>query len=204
MTEQDLAKNLQRYLPPSTENLIARWIVKNDVHFRITKPRNSKFGDYRHPYKGEGHMITVNGNLNSWAFLITTIHEFAHLLAWNKFRDSIAPHGKEWKEQFKILLLPIIEKKIFPADLELAVLSYIRNPAASSCVDDRLAVALKKYDKVQLPFLKDLAEGSRFKFNQREFIKGKKQRTRFTCKEVNSKSEYLISGLAEVEPLELF
>ena len=118
MTEEDLAKSLKRYLPASTENLIARWIVRNEVHFKVTQPRNSKFGDYRHPYRGEGHMITINGNLNPWAFLITTIHEFAHLLAWIKFRDKISPHGKEWKEQYKILLTPLIEKGILQQESE--------------------------------------------------------------------------------------
>ena len=201
MTEQDLAKSLKRYLPASTEYLIARWIVRNEVHFRVTQPRNSKFGDYRHPYRGEGHMITINGNLNPWAFLITTIHEFAHLLAWIKFRDKISPHGKEWKEQFKILLTPLIEKGIFPADLEIAVKSYIFNPAASSCVDDKLMAALKKYNEVKLPFLKDIPFGTRFKFNDRIYIKGEKQRTRFRCKADFTSEIYLISGLAEVESL---
>jgi SprT protein len=201
MTEEDLAKSLKRYLPASTEYLIARWIVRNEVHFRVTQPRNSKFGDYRHPYRGEGHMITINGNLNPWAFLITTIHEFAHLLAWIKFRDNISPHGKEWKEQYKILLTPLIEKGIFPADLELAVKSYIFNPSASSCVDDKLMAALKKYNEVKLPFLKEIPGGTRFKFNNRFYIKGEKQRTRFRCIADVSNEVYLISGLAEVEPV---
>lgn len=201
MTESDLAESLKRYLPASTENLIARWIVRNEVHFRVTQPRNSKFGDYRHPYRGAGHMITVNGNLNPWAFLITTIHEFAHLLAWNKFRDHIAPHGKEWKEQFKILLMPLIEKGIFPTELETALRSYIFNPTASSCVDDRLTIALKKYDDLKLPFLREIPDGSRFRFNERIFIKGTKQRTRFSCKEEGKMEIYFISGLAEVELL---
>jgi hypothetical protein len=201
MKEEDLAKSLKRYLPASTEKLIARWIVRNEVHFRVTQPRNSKFGDYRHPYRGQGHMITINGNLNPWAFLITTIHEFAHLLAWNKFRDAISPHGKEWKEQYKILLLPLIEKGIFPSDLEMAVKSYISNPSASSCVDDKLMVALKKYDLNKLPFLKEIPHGTRFNFNGRIYVKGEKQRTRYHCLALGTREIYFISGLAEVEPV---
>lgn len=204
MTEQELAKSLKRYLPASTEILIARWIVKNSVHFRITQPRNSKYGDYRHPHRGEGHMITINGNLNQWSFLITTIHEFAHLLAWIKFKDSITPHGKEWKEQFKILMMPLIEKKIFPSDLETAVISYMHHPAAGACVDAQLTKALKKYDIKKLPFLEEIPAGSLFKFNGKEYVKGEKQRTRFNCKAAGSRSVYLISGLAEVELVDNF
>lgn len=201
MTELQLTQKLNQYLPASTGLTIAKWIIKNDVHFRITKPRNSKFGDYRHPWKNQGHMITINGNLNQWAFLITTIHEFAHLLAWLKYKNNIAPHGREWKTQFKILLDPFIEREIFPKDLEFALIKYIADPSASSCVDAHLTIVLKKYDAEQLPFLEEIPEGTLFKFNGRNYIKGPKMRSRFVCISQRGRQEYFISGLAEVEPL---
>lgn len=201
MTEQQLAQKLNQYLPESTGPTIAKWIMKNDVHFRITKPRNSKFGDYRHPWKNQGHMITINGNLNQWAFLITTIHEFAHLLAWLKYKNNISPHGREWKTQFKILLDPFIKREIFPKDLEFALIKYIADPSASSCVDAHLTIVLKKYDAEQLPFLEEIPEGTLFKFNGKNYIKGQKMRSRFLCISQRGRQEYFISGLAEVEPL---
>jgi hypothetical protein len=145
-------------------------------------------------------MITVNGNLNPWAFLITTIHEFAHLLAWNKFRNRVDPHGKEWKDQFKILLMPFIDKGVFPPDLEFALISYISNPSASSCVDADLTIELKKHDKHKMPFLQELEDGSVFLFNDRVYTKGQKQRTRYKCVAEGTRTVYFISGLAEVEP----
>lgn len=199
MTEQELAIRLQNYLPDSTALIISRWIIKNDVHFRVNKPRNSKLGDYRHPWRNQGHMITINGDLNQWAFLITTIHEFAHLLAWIKFKNTISPHGKEWKTQFRILLDPFIKKEIFPKDLEFALIKYIADPSASSCVDAHLTIVLKKYDKKQLPFLEEIPVGSIFNFNGKNFIKGEKMRTRYKCKAHGTRQEYFISGLAEVE-----
>ncbi len=201
MTEQQLALKLNQYLPESTGIIISRWIIKNEVHFRVTKPRNSKFGDYRHPWRNQGHMITVNGDLNQWAFLITTIHEFAHLLAWIKYKNTISPHGKEWKTQFKLLLDPFIRKEIFPKDLEFALIKYIADPSASSCVDAHLTIVLKKYDAQQLPFLEELPKGTLFNFNGRNYIKGEKLRSRYRCVAQNNRHEYFISGLAEVQPL---
>ena len=46
----------------------ASWIVQN-IHLRITGMRASS-GDYRPP-TGNGHQITVNHDLNPFAFLIT-------------------------------------------------------------------------------------------------------------------------------------
>jgi SprT protein len=44
--------------------------------------RSSKLGDYRPPQRGLPHRISVNHNLNQHEFLITLIHEMAHLLCW--------------------------------------------------------------------------------------------------------------------------
>lgn len=204
MTEEQLASRLIKYLPASTETDIARWIIFHRVHFRITLPRNSKYGDYRHPYQGKGHVITVNGDLNSWAFFITAVHEFAHLHTWEKYQNKVAPHGKEWKESFNRLMKPFILKKIFPEELEKAVIAYLKNPAAGTCVDANLLSALRKYDTEINPFLEELMEGSCFRLNNKTFVKGAKKRSRYVCKDLHSGNEYLISATAEVEPAELF
>lgn len=204
MAVEELALRLKKYLPASTETDIARWIIFHKVHFRITQPRNSKYGDYRHPYQGKGHMITVNGDLNTWSFFITAVHEFAHLQVWEKYKNTVAPHGKEWKQSFHVLMNPFIQKKIFPDELEQAIVAYLKNPAAGTCVDANLSKALRKFDTEINPFLEELMEGSRFRLNEKTFVKGKKRRSRFVCKELLSGNEYLISATAEVEPAELF
>ena len=71
-------------------------------------------GDYRPPYAGQGHRISINYDLNSYSFLVTTVHEFAHLLTWNEHKRKAKPHGAEWKANFKRMMRPFFEKEVFP------------------------------------------------------------------------------------------
>ena len=47
-------------------------------------------------------------NLNPYRFLMTLVHEVAHLVAFQKYGRAIKPHGKEWKFTFQTLMLPFI------------------------------------------------------------------------------------------------
>lgn len=202
MTEEMLASRLSGYLPKGTEKIIATWIVEHKVYFRVTKPRSSVYGDYTSPIGAQGHKISVNGNQNKFSFLITTIHEFAHLQTWQKFRNRVKPHGEEWKNEFRLMLIPFIKMKIFPSNLHEAIISYISNPSASSCTDEKLMKALRAFDRNALPLLDEIPEGSAFELNAKIFIKGKKQRTRYQCREKESGSLYFVSGIAEIKPVE--
>ena len=147
--------------------------------------------------------MNINGNLNPWAFLITTIHEFAHLLAWIKFRDKISPHGKEWKDQYARLILPVIQSKKLPADVEKVLLNSLINVKASSCSDLHLQRTLLKYDESfndNVP-LESLDKNCIFALNGKKFKKGILRRTRFLCTEENSKRQYLVNALAQVKEI---
>ena len=91
---------LAQYMPLSAAPIISKWIDYFQCEFKISKNRATKLGDYRHPFKNNGHKISVNNNLNSYAFLVTTVHEFAHLLTWNEYKNKVKPHGNEWKNNF--------------------------------------------------------------------------------------------------------
>ena len=191
---------LSKYLPESSIEKVFDLMNKYKFHFKITRSRTSKLGDYTSPARDKGHRVTVNHDLNQYLFLITLIHEIAHLVVWEKFKNKIQPHGKEWKEEFKILLNPFLSNGVFPDDVYLALANYIRNPAAGSCSDQNLLRVLRKYNnKSEHLHLEDIPENSVFKLkNGRLFIKGKKLRKRFKCVELRTKHNYLISALAEV------
>lgn len=199
--EHELTKKLEPYLPPGTAPDVASWIIKTQVHFRITMPRNSVFGDYMHPHDGKGHRITINGNLNMFAFLVTTIHEFAHLYTFEKYGNRVKPHGLEWKEEFKRLMSPYLHKTYLPVDVNDALAAYMKNPAASSCNDHHLMLTLKQYDREKSIYLEEVPEGTTFKIQGMTLIKGKKRRTRYECMEVKSRSLYLVGQSAEIFPL---
>ncbi len=191
---------LHKYIPEKAVPVISEWIFKYDFKLRIKKSRATKYGDYRPPIKGENHLITINYDMNKYAFLITLVHEIAHLTNFNQHKHRVKPHGEEWKTHYKILMQQFLIPDIFPPDVIGALVNYMSNPAASSCSDINLLRVLKKYDVRQhTVLLEELAEGVKFMYNKnRYFIKGEQVRKRFKCTEVPSNRVYLFNPLAEV------
>ncbi len=170
---------------------------------KITKSRKSKLGDYRFDSILKIHQISVNGDLNPYAFLITFIHEVAHLLVKLNNRRQLPPHGVVWKTTFKAVFQPLLNGQVFPEQVLSPLLKYMKNPKASSYADQNLMMALRNYDlnKINRPVLGDLEIGDTFKINNRVFKKGETKRTRVLCQEVKSRRKYLIPKIAEVECL---
>lgn len=191
-------------MPAPAAPIIAKWIDYFQCEFKISKGRTTKLGDYRHPFRSQGHKISVNNNLNPYAFLVTTVHEFAHLLTWNDHKNKVKPHGEEWKRNFKKMMHPFLEQEIFPEDIRLAVATYLNNPSAASCTDLRLSRALKKYDVRQENkiHLEQLPLHAVFGFRDgRKFRKEEKIRKRYRCTCLGDGKVYLFNPLAEVMDL---
>jgi SprT protein len=201
----DKVKVLAQYLPPDAAPLIGRWIDYFKCEFKISRNRGTKFGDYRAPFDGKGHRISVNYDLNTYAFLVTTVHEFAHLHTWNEHKNQVKPHGTEWKNNFKKMMQPFFEKNVFPADVQQAITKYLNNPAASSCSDLNLYRSLRKYDapKESMVTVEKLPMKALFKMKDgRVFRKEEQLRKRFKCVEISTRRIYLFSPVAEVELME--
>ena len=193
---------LENYVPQDSLPILQKWFNQRPFELRIPKKRSTKFGDFRASTKDVSNRISVNSNLNQYAFLITLTHEFAHLLVWLKHEHKVKAHGLEWKTEFATLMNVLLIKNIFPDHIAVVLQKHLKNPPASSARDINLINELKKYDaptnSVQLI---EIPEGAIFTLNKkRVFMKGKKRRTRFLCKEIATHKEYLIHGVAEVEP----
>ncbi|WP_140936555.1 SprT family zinc-dependent metalloprotease [Sphingobacterium lumbrici] len=200
----DFSKQLSKYMPGEAAPIISQWINDTSCRFKVTRSRSSKLGDYRAPFRGSTHQITVNHDLNPYSFLITTIHEFAHLKTWQAHKSLVKPHGLEWKENFKILMHPFLKLNIFPQEIIHAISNYMSNPAASSCTDLHLYRILKNYDQLDASILtvEELPENSIFQLkNGRTFQKKEKLRKRYRCIEVDTNRIYLFHPIAEVTPL---
>ena len=188
-------------MSPAAAPIIVKWIDYFQCEFKISRTRNTKLGDYRHPYGDKGHRISVNFNLNEYSFLVTTVHEFAHLLTWNEHKNKVKPHGLEWKNNFKKMMSPIFGLQVFPTDVHQAINQYMRNPAASSCGDLHLARTLKAYDVVKddVLHLEQLPKDAVFKIKDgRKFAKGEQLRKRYRCVCLDDKRLFLFNPLAEV------
>lgn len=202
MTRTEFANSLQPYLPDGTAEKIVELLYDKPLSLKICRNRTTKYGDYRPPHGRHGHRISVNSDLNPYAFLITLIHEYAHYLVNEHYSRTVNPHGKEWKFTFKQEMIPFLNDEVFPYDLLLILQDHMKNPKASSASDHRLRKALMEYDKDEKTLLDDLPEQALFMIpNKGVFRKGEKKRTRYLCQHVESKKWFMVHGLAEVENL---
>lgn len=193
---------LQDYLPPGTYDAVLNYLRRFKVHLTVAKERKSILGDYRHSTHHTNHRISVNGNLNKYSFLITLLHELAHLLTFEQSGNKVMAHGREWKTIYGQLLDQFLQHKVFPPDIEKELLQSLQNPAASSCAEDGLLRVLRKYDAAGSSFLlvEEIVINAVFRTSDgRVFQRGKKLRKRFQCKEVKTGRVYLFSPVFEVE-----
>jgi len=203
MPKQEAPLNhLNSFLPAGTYNAVEEYLRFYKIHLTVTKHRKSILGDYRHRTHFSNHRISINGSLNKYAFLITLLHEIAHLLTFEKHSNRVMAHGAEWKTIYASLLKQFVENKIFPADIEKELLSSLKNPAASSCAEDDLIRVLRKYDTNTNGYrlVEEIPVNSLFKLDDgKVFKKGEKQRKRFKCEEMRTGKIYLFSPVYEVE-----
>jgi hypothetical protein len=199
--KEKVTQQLKSFLPDGFERMVADLLFSVPVTFKVVRPRNTKLGDFRAGLNGERHQITVNGNLNKYSFLITTLHEFAHLNTYIKFGHRIKPHGEEWKMEFRKLLIPAIDSKLLPQDILNALMNSLVNTKASSCSDIQLMRVLKNYDlqNNDTILLENIPHNSIFILQGKQFVKGELRRKRYLCEDLISKKKYLVHALSEVK-----
>src|ERR1035437_6632489 len=216
MNQEKRNKNiLRKYIPEPAIDTIAGWIYKYNFKLKVKKSRSSKEGDYMSPHDGKNHVITINYDLNKYAFLVTLIHEIAHLTTWEKYKGRVNPHGSEWKSEYSRLLNHFLQKdkaateeeKIFTKEIFIVLQKHMQSPSAASGSDLNLSRVLKKYDAdSETLLLERISNGAAFRIATGKtkqltevFIKGEKRRTRFKCIHARTKREYLIHALCKVE-----
>ncbi len=193
---------LSDYLPEGALEPVLEYLHNYRIHLTITRSRTSILGDYRNAVDQKNHRISVNGNLNKFSFLVTLLHEMAHLLAFEQNGHRIAAHGKEWKQEYGKILAQFLVKKIFPPDIEKALHKTLQNPSATSCGEEHLMRVLRNYDqrKSGVKLVEEIQVGGLFKLRDgRIFCKGEKLRKRHKATDIVTKQVYLFSGVYEVE-----
>ena len=196
---------LEQFLPRGAYEQIAPFFQSHTIHLTLTHERRSVLGDYRHPVPDAPyHRISINANLNPYSFLITLLHELAHMFTFVHFEHKAPPHGKEWKTQFRHILIPFMGKRFFPGDVEKALHAYLHNPAASTCTDAQLYKSLYRYDEHKPGFklVDDIGMNQYFETEDGQvYQKIEKLRTRTRCRSLTSGKVYFFQGIVEVKAI---
>jgi hypothetical protein len=194
---------LAAYLPDNTFEPVVNYIHQYKIHLTVTRKRRSVLGDYRHAAGWGNHKISINGNLNKYEFLITFLHELAHLFTFEQYKNRVEPHGIEWKNYYSLLLQDFVSKKVFPADIEKALQKSIKNPSATANGETELLMVLRNYSQQLRPgytIVDKVPDGAHFiTDNGRQFLKVGKRRKRYECVELKTGRRYSFSGLSEVK-----
>lgn len=196
---------LENHVPgPSLAYAHELWI-QSPFQFKLTKNRQTKVGDFTCKSNAAHVRITVNHDLNPYLFLLTYVHEVAHLRVFLKHGSRAEAHGQHWKSTFQELLGPLLRETVFPPDILHELSRHMENPKASSFADIQLTQVLRSYDPhaKEVILLSSIPEGSIFKLQGRYFKKGQLRRTRVICREVKSKRNFLVPMEAPVTDVQI-
>ena len=192
-------KDILSLIPYEVNDYVKSLIEGQDLIIKTVPKRRTKHGDYR-KFKNK-NIITINLLDNKYRFLLILIHELAH---FNVYKKNIRtnPHGSIWKNEFKKLLQPILDKNIFPNVLQILIKAHMKNPKSSFSYDSPLEMELNKYDNddENYTYLEDIDIGNIFRYNNDKLYKKiEKRRKRYLCIESDSGRKYLFLPHAKVE-----
>uniref|UniRef100_A0AAU6WQP1 SprT-like domain-containing protein n=1 Tax=Chryseobacterium endophyticum TaxID=1854762 RepID=A0AAU6WQP1_9FLAO len=159
---------LEKYLPENTLPYLKIWFADYYIHIKITRNRNSKLGDYRKLPDGS-HEITINSTLVPQLFFFVLTHELAHLIAFEKYGRRISPHGNEWKETFRKMLLQSLD--VYEENLRPIIVEFSKSPKANFMASPDLV----KYFHIEgqddtLVFIETLKKGDFFVYRNEKYL----------------------------------
>lgn len=190
-------KSLEKYLPQNTLKYLRIWFSDYYIHIKVTRNRNSKLGDYR-KLPDNSHEITVNSTLTPQLFFFVLTHELAHLIAFEKYGRRISPHGNEWKETFRNMLLESLE--IYDEELKPIIIKFSKSPKANFMASPDLVryFHTEKQDDT-LQFIEELQKGEFFIYRNEKYLLEGLVKKNYLCKNLATGRKYSFKPLARVE-----
>ncbi len=192
-------KNLEKYLPENTLPHLKKWFGDHYIHIKITRGRKSKLGDYR-KLPDKSHEITINSTLQPQLFFFVLTHELAHLIAFENFGGRIFPHGKEWKNTFRMMLLESIS--VYSEDLKPIILKFSQSPKANFMSSPDLVryFHIENYED-ESSYIEDLSIGDQFIYRKQTYIIEELRKKNYLCTNLSNGKKYIFKPLARVEKI---
>jgi hypothetical protein len=201
ITAKSFYENLVPYLGEKAALFIDNQTKDLKFHLKITKPRDTKFGDYLPEVNNNRQRITINGNLDKYSFLITLLHELAHLYVQENVKVHHKPHGEEWKTTFAQLLTLAVKNELFPLTVtNLISKLYIRDHKFTHTSRVKILNAIYKELNLEIPIrLENLPVNAVALLpNGMKVVKLNQQRTRCLCRDMNDNKLYYVNKHIEV------
>ncbi len=192
---------LTRHVPQTAAAYCIELWQLGKFSLRITKDRQTKLGDYTFDPKNGQHTISVNQGLNRYAFLITYLHEVAHLVTQLRFGVSVKPHGIEWQSAFKEIVFPVATTDVFPEEILRALFRHMKTPAASSCSDLQLQKVLHAYDSdaADFVFVEELMVNQQFQIKKDIYRVIEKSLKKSICIQESNQKKYYVPHVMRVK-----
>ena len=192
-------QNLEKYLPENTLPFLKNWFGDFYIHIKITKGRNSKLGDYR-KMPDKSHQITVNSTLQPQLFFFVLTHELAHLIAFERYGYRISPHGAEWKNTFRMMLLESLS--VYEDDLKPIIFKFSKSPKANFMASPDLVRFFHiSNSEDETDFLENFIIGENFKYKNQAYLINEKSKKNYICTHLNTGKKYIFKPLSRVEKL---
>ena len=188
---------LQKFLPENTLPFLKNWFGDYFIHIRITKGRQSKLGDYRR-MPDKSHEITVNSTLQPQLFFFVLTHELAHMIAFEQYGRTIAPHGLEWKTTFGKMLIESLE--VYDEELRGILTRFSQSPKANFMSSPELVRYFHVEDEETL-LLETLEEGQFFFYRNHQYQIEQVLKKKYLCKNLSSGRKYYFKPLAKVQKI---
>ena len=194
---------LRSYIPEKSVGAVCDLLDLFPVRLNIVNPRKRIHGSYRRPkFREKYHLITVNNDLNPYTFLLTLLHEIAHLQAYI-YHKSLR-HGQEWKSCFIVLIKQFMTLDVFTDDVSYALERHIQSVKSSDFMDIFLTKTLQRYDNAPatladgLIMLEDVPKDAMFLHGNKRMEKKSLMRKYYLCKDVRTNRLYRCHPLMKV------
>ncbi|MEN4759683.1 SprT-like domain-containing protein [Chryseobacterium sp. C39-AII1] len=190
-------QSLEKYLPQNTLQYLKIWFADYYIHIKVTRNRNSKLGDYR-KLPDNSHEITVNSTLAPQLFFFVLTHELAHLIAFENYGRRISPHGNEWKDTFRQMLLQSID--VYEEKLRPIIIKFSKSPKANFMSSPDLVkyFHIEKQDD-NLVFIETLKKGDYFIYHNEKYLLEGLIKKNYLCQNLATGRKYSFKPLARVE-----
>lgn len=190
-------QTLEKYLPSNTLPFLKVWFADYSIHIKITRNRDSKLGDYR-KLPDHSHEITINSTLVPQLFFFVLTHELAHLIAFEKYGRRISPHGNEWKDTFRRMLLQSLD--VYEENLRPVIVKFSKSPKANFMASPDLVKYFhaEKQDDT-LVFIETLQKGDFFIYRNEKYLLEGLIKKNYLCKNLATGRKYSFKPLARVE-----